>query len=109
MADFYTAEGIKSLRKLRQTKPDMFARFVDFDEIVFKDGALSSKMKHLMAIAAGHVTQCPWCIDIHTRKAKEDGATDEEVAEAIFVAMALRAGGSWAHSSIAMNVLEGKE
>ena len=109
MADFYTREAVQHLRKLRQLNPEMFQSFVDFDEKVFKDGAISGKMKHLMAITAGHVTQCPWCIDIHTRKAREEGATEEEVAEAVFVAMALRAGGAWAHSSIAMRALEDKD
>ncbi|HLH77102.1 MAG TPA: carboxymuconolactone decarboxylase family protein [Candidatus Binataceae bacterium] len=109
MAEFYTHEGIKALRKLRQLKPELFKSFVDFDDAVFKDGAISSKMKHLMAITAAHVTQCPWCIDVHTRKAVSEGASEEEVAEAVFVAMAMRAGASWAHGCIAMHSLESKD
>jgi len=34
------------------------------------------------------------------------GASDQEIAEAIFVAAALRAGGAFAHSTIAMSVLD---
>ena len=52
------------------------------------------KTKELIAIAVGHVTQCPYCIDVHTKKAIAAGATEQEVAESIFVAIALRAGGS---------------
>jgi len=37
--------------------------------------------------------------------AKKAGATDDEIAESIFVAMALQAGGAFAHGAIAMNVL----
>src|SRR5207249_2316929 len=47
-------------------------------------------------------------IEIPSERTKAAGATDEEVAESIFVAMALRAGGSFAHSSVAMEALEHK-
>lgn len=106
MADFFSAETGKSLRKLRQLKPDMFKGFMDFDAMVFKDGAVSSKIKELMAITAAHVTQCPWCIDVHTQRAKEKGVTDEEIAEAVFVAMAMRAGAAFSHGAIAMVATE---
>jgi AhpD family alkylhydroperoxidase len=103
---YYHSETPKQLRKLRQLKPDLFAAFVDFDTKVFQEGALSVKTKELIAIAAAHITQCPFCIDTHTRRAKKASATDTEIAEAIFVAMALRAGGSFAHGAIAMHTLE---
>src|SRR5207245_2327277 len=93
MADFFFAkETIKSLRKLRQLKPDYFKGFMDWDEMIFKDGALPAKTKELMAVTAAHVTACPWCIEDHVKRAIKQGATDEEIAEAAFVAMALRGG-----------------
>jgi AhpD family alkylhydroperoxidase len=104
MTDFYGKETIKGLRKLRQLKPDLFKGFMDWDQTIFKDGALPAKTKELMAVTAAHVTQCPWCIEDHVKRAIKQGASDEEIAEAAFVAMALRAGASFAHSSIAMAV-----
>ena len=86
MAEFFAKETIKSLRKLRQLKPDLFKGFMDWDQMVFKDGALSAKIKELMAVTAAHVTQCPWCIEDHVKRAIKHGATDEEIAEAVFVA-----------------------
>jgi AhpD family alkylhydroperoxidase len=106
MADLFARDTIKNLRKLRHLKPDLFKSFMDFDQLVFKDGALSSKTKELMAVTAAHVTQCLWCIEEHTRRSKKQGATDEEIAEAAFVAMALRAGGAFAHACVAMAVTE---
>lgn len=103
---FYTAEGIKGLRKLRDLRPQLFKAFQEFDAKVFEDGALSAKTKELIAVAAAHITQCPYCIDTHVKRAKAAGATDEEVAESVFVAMALGAGGPFAHGSIAMHALE---
>lgn len=105
---FYSPEGIKSLRKLRDLRPELFKAFIEFDTKVFEEGALNVKTKELMAVAVAHVTQCPYCIDAHVKRAKTAGASDEEVAESVFVAMAMRAGGSFAHGSVAMNCLEHK-
>lgn len=106
--NFYSADGIKSLRKLRDLRPNLFKAFMKFDSKVFEEGALNVKTKELIAVAAGHITQCPYCIDAHTKRAVAAGATEEEIAESIFVAMALRAGGSFAHGSVAMHSLEHK-
>jgi AhpD family alkylhydroperoxidase len=106
--NFYTPEGIKGLRKLRDLRPTLFKAFQEFDAKVFEDGALPAKTKELIATAAAHITQCPYCIDTHVKRAKMAGATDEEVAESVFVAMALGAGGPFAHGSIAMHALEHK-
>jgi len=103
---FYHPDDMKRLRKLRELKPDLFKAFVEFDTKVFEEGALNVKTKELIAVATAHITQCPYCIDAHTKRAKKAGATEAEVAEAIFVAMALRAGGSWAHSAIALRAFE---
>jgi AhpD family alkylhydroperoxidase len=104
MADFFSKETIKGLRKLRQLKPDLFKALMDWDDMIFQDGALPAKTKELMAVTAAHVTDCPWCIEEHVKRAIKQGATDEEIAEAAFVAMSLRAGAAFAHSSIAMAV-----
>jgi alkylhydroperoxidase/carboxymuconolactone decarboxylase family protein YurZ len=46
------------------------------------------------------VTQCPYCIDGHTRLAQRKGATPEEIMEAIWVPAEMRAGGAYAHSAL---------
>ena len=104
--NFYPADNRKGLRKLRDLRPNLFKAFLEFDAKVFEEGALNVKTKELIAVAAAHITQCPYSIDAHVKRAKAAGATDEEVAESVFVAMALRAGGSFAHSSVAMHALE---
>lgn len=106
MSNYYDSDSIKKLRNLRQLKPDTFKAFLDFDAKAFEAGEVSVKNKELIAIGVAHVTQCPYCIDAHVQRAKKAGASDTEIAEAIFVAMALRAGGSWAHACVAMEALE---
>jgi AhpD family alkylhydroperoxidase len=97
MADFYVKDAAKHRQMLRQLKPELAKAFSEFS-----DAVLNSKTKTLIAVAIAHVTQCPWCIDGHARAAKRLGASDEEIAEAVFVAMEMRAGAAFTHSAIAM-------
>ena len=60
----------------------------------------------LIAVAVAHVTQCPYCIRGHTKAAARDGATPEEIMEAIWVAAEMRAGATYAHSAIALDTIE---
>ncbi len=80
--------------------------FSAFSRQVFADGALSGKMKQLIAVAVAHVTQCPYCIEGHTQLAVKQGASDEEIMEAIWVATEMRAGGAYAHSALALRAIE---
>lgn len=57
-------------------------------------------------MAVAHVTQCPYCIKGHTRAALRYGATPRELMEAIWVAAEMRAGGAFAHSTVALTEIE---
>ena len=103
---FYSKDGLARIGKLMELKPDIAASFVTFDQKVFEEGALTTKTKELIAIGAAHVTRCPYCIEIHVNSAKRAGASDEEIAEAVFVGIAMNAGAAFAHSCIAMDCLK---
>lgn len=104
---FYAREARKHYKDLQEAQKDMFQAFLNFNSSVFeKESALSHKVKELIAVAVAHTTQCPYCIETHVKAAQEAGATNQEIAEAIFVAAALRAGGAFAHSTISMGVLK---
>lgn len=90
----------------RNLAPHIHDAFSAFSERVFAEGALPTKMKQLIAVAAAHVTQCPYCIRGHTKAALRHGATAEEIMEAIWVAAEMRAGGAYAHSTIALDAIE---
>jgi len=85
--------------------PTQAAAFRTFSQAVFADGALPGKTKQLIAVAVAHVTQCPYCIRGHTGSALRAGATPEEIMEAIWVAAEMRAGGSYAHAALALDVI----
>ena len=93
-------------RHRRELAPEINDAFENFSRTVFKAGALPEKVKQLVAVAVAHTTQCPYCIAGHSRLARQKGATDQEIMEAIWVAAEMRAGGAYAHSTVALHALE---
>lgn len=93
-------------QKRRELAPKSEAAFQAFSQAVFADGALSNKTKQLIAVAVAHVTQCPYCIQGHTKAALRSGATAQELMEAVWVAAEMRAGGAFAHSTVMLEVVE---
>ncbi len=90
----------------RKLAPDIEQAFHAFSKQVFADGALTAKAKQIIAVAVAHVTQCPYCIKGHTQAAIRAGALPEELMEAIWVAAEMRAGGAYAHSTIALAAIK---
>jgi AhpD family alkylhydroperoxidase len=95
----YDMKNMSKMKSLGALAPEAFKAFVAFDEAVVKYGVIPLKYKELMAIAVALTTQCPYCIEIHTRKARAAGATDQELAETTLIAAALRAGGAVTHGT----------
>lgn len=102
----YPAAGRELATKRTALAPQADAAFRAFNDAVFADGALPGKTKQLIAVAAAHVTQCPYCIRGHTRAALKAGATREEIMEAIWVAAEMRAGAAYAHSALALDAMD---
>jgi AhpD family alkylhydroperoxidase len=86
--------------------PEIHDAFERFSSAVFAEGALPEKTKQLIAVAVAHVTQCPYCITGHTKLAGRKGAAPEEIMEAIWVAAEMRAGGAFAHATVAINAMD---
>ncbi len=95
----YDMKNMTKLKKLGELAPEAFKGFLAFDEAAFKDGVIPLKFKELMAVAVALTTQCPYCIEIHAKKARKAGATDQDLAETTLVAAALRAGGAVTHGT----------
>ncbi|MBX3415483.1 MAG: carboxymuconolactone decarboxylase family protein [Pirellulales bacterium] len=95
----YDMKNLTKLKKIGELSPEGFKGFMAFDEAAFAEGAIPLKYKELMAVAVGLTTQCPYCIEIHAKKARKAGATEQELAETTLIAAALRAGGAITHGT----------
>ncbi|ULT59416.1 carboxymuconolactone decarboxylase family protein [Neobacillus drentensis] len=98
-SNLYAKENTQNLAQLKDLASEQLKAFNDFNVAVFKEGALTVREKEIVAVAIAHITQCPYCIDSHTKKAKSAGASLEELVEAVFVATAVEAGGAVTHST----------
>jgi AhpD family alkylhydroperoxidase len=78
-------------RSLRQAAPAAWEGFTKHGAAV-ADGVLSGRVKELMALAIAVVKACDGCIAYHAQAAVRKGATPEEVAEALSVALLMDGG-----------------
>ncbi len=95
----YHPDNLKKLKKLAESAPAAWQGYQAFDRAAMADGAIPARTKELIAVAVALTTQCPYCIEIHSKRAEEAGCSEAEIAEAALVAAALRAGGAVTHAA----------
>lgn len=106
--ELYSSSNFIRFQEIRDINPEAFNGFSHFDREALKAGLLSRKEKELIAVAVAHVTGCAYCIESHTKTAKQLGVSLQELTESIFVATALKAGSALAHSVNALNAYDGE-
>ena len=100
-------ESLVKLREKRdQALPEVTAAANALREAVYKDGALSSKVKRLLAMAVALGIGCMPCIIAQTKRAVEAGATKEEVLEALSVLLMIHGTSGYAETWRPVKVLE---
>lgn len=80
-----------------------------FGEVVggaLADGLLTGKTKELIALAIAVSVRCDPCIAHHSRAVVKAGATPDEVAEALGVAVLMGGGPAVAYSVAAMDAVK---
>lgn len=95
----YDLGHLDRLVRLDTHAPAPMKAFWAFDKATFAAGAIDELHKQLMAVAVALTTQCPYCIELHAKAAREAGATDAQLAETALVAAAIRAGGAITHAT----------
>jgi len=83
------AERIELLNKFREAVPQFMAAEAEVIELAYKEGALSSKIKRLIAMAVALKVGCTNCILAQTEKALAEGATKDEILETLQVLVAM--------------------
>src|SRR4029079_1265640 len=86
------ADLVEPTAALRDAGPDVWAGFGQLHRAAVADGPLPAGVKELMARAIAVVKQCDGCIAYHAKAAARRGATPEEVAEALGVALLMDGG-----------------
>jgi len=76
----YDLTKLGKLKDLGAAAPEVSKAFWAFDKAAMPPGAISGKNKELIALAVAFTTQCPYAFHIHAGRARDAGATDQEIA-----------------------------
>jgi AhpD family alkylhydroperoxidase len=110
MTSYFDTDDKQYTRIYKSETPDILSSFNDFNAAVFaaENREIPLKYRELIAVAVAITTQCAYCIDGHSANAVKAGASRGELAEAAWVAAALKAGGAFAHGRLALKLTDGQ-
>jgi AhpD family alkylhydroperoxidase len=92
--------------ELGKLSPDSVAGYLLASGAGAKTGRLDEKTRQLISLAVAVTTRCDGCIAVHSQRALENGATKEEIAEALGVAIAMNAGAALVYSARALDAVD---
>ncbi len=90
--DDFNEKRKKGNRRIAETDHLGIKRFMNLDSAAYRDGALPGRTKELLGLVASMVLRCNDCIDYHVEQSVLAGWSDEEIHEALNVALVV--GGS---------------
>ncbi len=93
-------------RDLNEAMPDQMKAFGALHRSAVAEGALPTAVKELMAVAIGITQRCDGCITLHMHDALRAGATREQVAETIGVALLMGGGPASTYATDAWRAFE---
>jgi len=96
----------RDMGELGKANPDIMAGFTKLHEAAGTDGALDAKTKELIALAIGIAVRCDGCIAFHVHDALKAGASEEEIVDAIGVAILMGGGPAVVYGSSALEALK---
>jgi AhpD family alkylhydroperoxidase len=103
--DFYKKVQA-TMVKYGKESPDTMAGFMRLHKAGSTEGALTGKVKELIALAIGIVVRCDGCIAFHVHDAIKAGASHAEIVEAIGVAILMVGGTAVVNGTQALEALE---
>jgi AhpD family alkylhydroperoxidase len=93
-------------RQLLHMKSKVYDAFLKMEAATYADGALPKKTKELIAVGISVVIDCESCMEWHISQAAKDGASRQEVLEAVEVAIEMAGGPATASARFALEVME---
>ena len=99
----YQQQLVANIAQIGKINPDIVRGYRELSDAGAKTGKLDAKTRELIALAVAVTRQCDGCITVHTDAAVKHGATREEIAEALGVAIAVNAGAALVYSARVMD------
>jgi AhpD family alkylhydroperoxidase len=101
----YRKQLLGRIGEIAKLSPDTVAGYQTLSAAGNKTGRLDAKTRELISLAVAVTTRCDGCITVHTAEALKQGATQEEIAEALGVAVAMNAGAALVYSARVMDAV----
>jgi len=105
-------EYLKELKaatgELGRISPEITRGYSTLANAGAKTGKLDAKTRELIALAVGVSLRCDGCITVHTSEAIKQGATKEEIVEALGVAISVNAGAALVYSDRVLDAYAAK-
>ena len=101
----YKSQLVKSIPEFGKLTPDSLKGYMTLSDANKANSLLGEKVRQLISVAVAVTTRCDGCITFHTEAALKAGASREEIAEALGVAMAMNAGAAFVYSLRAMDAV----
>lgn len=95
----YRDQVLVGVGEVGELSPDTVRGYVQLGAAGGKTNHLDAKTRELIALACAVTLRCDGCITVHGHQALKLGATREEIAEALGVAVALNAGAALVYST----------
>jgi AhpD family alkylhydroperoxidase len=95
----YHRQLMASIDEMSRLSPEVVESYVGLSEAGQKKNLLGAKTRELIALAVAVTVRCDGCIAVHTDAAVRNGATREEIAEALGVAVTVNAGATLVYST----------
>lgn len=102
----YRQQLAETIGKIARLSPDTVRGYTALSTAGTKTNRLDAKTRELIALAIAATMRCDGCITVHTDAAIKHGASREEVAEAVGVAVAVNAGAALVYSARVMDAYE---
>lgn len=102
----YRGELFGRIGELSKIVPETVKGYQTLSSAGQKTNHLDAKQRELIALAVAVTVRCDGCIAVHTTEALKAGATKEEIAEALGVAIAINAGAALVYSARVMDAAD---
>lgn len=104
----YHSQVQQGIAEIGRANPDIVRGYRMLTGAGKNTDLLGPKVRELIALAVAVIVQCDGCIVVHTEAALQNGATEEEILEALSVAVAVKAGSALIYSTRALDAVKAK-
>jgi AhpD family alkylhydroperoxidase len=102
----YRGQLAAGVKEIGQLSPDTVRGYVELSSAGQKKNLLGAKTRELIALAVAVTARCDGCITVHSEAAIRHGASSEEIAEALGVAVAVNAGAALVYATRVIDAIK---